>query len=178
MMTSILKKLRDLMLAFWVLLYVIFEELVWDLVAKPIFGYLRDLKLLHAVENKVLALNPLTLLILFLVLFIQVEGLGILALSLMAQGKAVLGIALYMAKLPIAAFTFWLFRISKETLMTFSWFKYSYGAMERLIDSIKASRFHQGIVAKVSQLKQWLKTRINEIKKLVVHAKEVLKIFL
>ena len=131
-MKNILKKLTDLILAFWVLLYVIFEELVWDLVAKPIYDCLRGLKILHAIEVKVLTLTPLTLLIVFLVLFVQVESLGILALSLMAQGNPIMGITLYVAKLPIAAITFWLFRVSKDILMTFAWFKYSYEELNAL----------------------------------------------
>ncbi|MDO8845874.1 MAG: hypothetical protein Q7U98_09180 [Methylicorpusculum sp.] len=174
-MKKVLKKLSDLILAFWILLYVIFEELVWDLVAKPIYQYLRGLKLLYAVEIKVKSLEPLTLLILFLVLFFLVEGLGILALSLIAQGNPLVGIALYIAKLPIAAFTFWLFRVSKEILMAFAWFKYSYERLDYFIDVIKASQFHQRIVATVNRFKVWVKAQLGGIKQRLGIAVETLK---
>lgn len=174
-MKKVLKKLSDLILAFWILLYVIFEELVWDLVAKPVYQYLRGLKLLHALEIKVKSLEPLTLLILFLVLFVLVEGLGILALSLIAQGNPIAGITLYIAKLPIAAFTFWLFRVSKEILMAFAWFKYSYDRLDYFIDVIKASQFHQRIVATVNRFKAWLKVSLGEFKQRVGVAVQALK---
>jgi len=158
-MKRIVEQFSRLILAFGVFLYVVFEELVWDLIAQPVYAYLRDLRLLQRIEVKVLSLKPLTLLSLFLLLFIQVEGLSIFALGLLAQGRPVLGISLYLAKLPIAAFTFWLFRISKEILMTFAWFKFSYETMAQAVDFIKATSIHKNIVAWVMQIKQWLKSK-------------------
>jgi len=41
-------------------------------------------------------------------------------------GKVIAGTTLYAGKIPVAAVTFWLFRVSKEKLMTFVWFKQAY----------------------------------------------------
>lgn len=173
-MNKLFDKLSRLFLTVWVVLYVIFEELIWDLVAEPIYNYVRNLRLLQAIEIRVKTLKPLTVLILFLVLFIQVEGLGVLALGLIAQGNPVLGVSLYLAKLPVAAFTFWLFRVCKDILMTFAWFKYSYEGLEKVIGIIKASNIHQKIVAVIIQTKAWLKSKIQTIKQTLRSAKVAL----
>ncbi len=173
-MKKLLNQLFRLILTFWVFLYVVFEELIWDSVAEPIYNYVRQLRLLQAIESRVNKLKPISVLILFLILFVQVEGLGILALALMAQGNPVFGIALYLAKLPVAAFTFWLFRVCKDTLMTFAWFKYSYEALERLIAFIKASDIHQHIIGMIVELKNWLKSHTKIIRQTFSSAKTAL----
>lgn len=152
-------------------LYVIFEELIWDLVAEPIYNYVRNLRLLQKIERQVKTLKPLSVLILFLILFIQVEGLGILALGLIAQGNPTLGVTLYLAKLPVAAFTFWLFRVCKDILMTFAWFKYSYDGLEKLIAFIKASEIHQNLIAIIIRAKTWIKSQAKKFKQTLSIAK-------
>ena len=163
-MRTFLNQLFRLILTVGVFLYILFEELIWDQVAEPIYNYVRSLRLLHAIENRVKTFKPISILILFLALFIQVEALGIVALGMIAQGNPVLGVALYLAKLPVAAFTFWLFKVSKDILMTFAWFKYSYDSLETGIAFIKASAIHQSIMALLVRTKTWLKEKIQSMK--------------
>ena len=170
-MKRILNQFGRLILTFGVFLYVVFEELVWDLIAQPVYEYLRALRLLQRIEGKIVNFKPLTLLVLFLLLFIQVEALGILALGLIAQGDPVVGMSIYLAKLPIAAFTFWMFRVSKHILMTFDWFKRNYQLMERGIDFIKSSNIHKSMVALILQVKTWLKSKSLFLKQVLVSIK-------
>lgn len=170
-MRTFLNQLFRLILSVGVFLYILFEELIWDQVAEPIYNYVRSLRLLHAIENRVKTFKPISILILFLALFIQVEALGIVALGLIAQGNPVLGISLYLAKLPVAAFTFWLFKVCKDILMTFAWFKYSYESLETGIALIKASAIHQNIIALLVRTKTWLKHKIQSVKAAVMVAK-------
>ncbi len=173
-MKNFFHKISRSILFVGVFLYVVFEELVWDLLAEPIYNYVRNLRPLQAIERAVKNLTPLTVLILFLALFIQVEGLGVLALALMAQGKPILGVILYLAKLPVAAFTFWLFRVCKGILMTFVWFKFGYERLERLIHFLKSSEIHQRIITIAKQLKAWLKYHSQKIKQALGLAKNPL----
>jgi hypothetical protein len=96
----------------------------------------------------------------FLVLFVQVELLGLFALQLIGTGKVAAGTLLYAGKIPVAAFTFWLFRVSKEKLMTFGWFKRSYELIMLIIEKIKHSAIHQRIAARLKQVKAWLKIKL------------------
>ena len=83
--------------------------------------------------------------------------LGIFALQMIGTGNVIAGTALYAGKIPVAAFTFWLFRISKEKLMTFEWFKQAYDLVISVIVKIKMSAIHQRIVARLKSVKEWLK---------------------
>lgn len=153
-MANFLKKISNLFLGFWVFIYILLEELIWDTIAIPVFRFVHSLKFLQRIESSVVDLNRYVLLCIFLFLFIQVELLGFIAIGLLAKGSLVFGITLYIGKIPVAAFTFWLFRIAKAKLLTFHWFKKSYDFLMWIIDSIKASSMHQRIIAYIVILKQ------------------------
>lgn len=156
----ILTKITNLFLAFWVAVYIILEELVWDTLAQPIYDYIHSLRILQKLEASIETFNRYTLLVIFLALFIQVELLGIISLKMITQGNISEGVVLYIGKIPIAIFTFWLFRISKEKLISFIWFKYSYDLLTAIIDKIKTSAVHQNILARIKAIKSWLKQQV------------------
>lgn len=169
-MAKLIKKISNLFLGFWVFIYILLEELIWDTIAIPVFRFVHSLKVLQRIESSVVDLNRYMLLCIFLFLFIQVELLGFIAIGLLAKGSLVFGITLYIGKIPVAAFTFWLFRIAKAKLLTFAWFKISYDFLIWVIDSIKSSAMHKRIVSHIVNVKQklekllprnWIRT-INE----------------
>ena len=97
---------------------------------------------------------------LFLALFTQVELLGIFALKLIATGKILAGTMLYAGKIPVAAFTFWLFRISKVKLMSFYWFKQAYDGTMAIIELIKSSAIYRRVAARLKAVKEWVNNRL------------------
>ena len=97
------------------------------------------------------------MLILFLVLFALVELIGIVAIGLFAQGQVVLASAVYFGKIPLTAFTFWLFKIAKDKLMGFAWFKFCYEWLMAVLLKIKTSAIYVNIKAKIVSVK----TRFN-----------------
>jgi hypothetical protein len=155
-MAKFIKKISNLFLGFWVFIYILLEELIWDTIAIPVFRFVHSLKVLQRIESSVVDLNRYALLCVFLFLFIQVELLGFIAIGLLAKGSLAFGITLYIGKIPVAAFTFWLFRIAKTKLLTFAWFKISYDFLIWIIDTIKTSAIHQSIVGQIVNLKQKL----------------------
>lgn len=161
MLKKIVAKIADILLGLLVTIYIVLEELVWDNIAEPIYAFIHGLKILQKVEALIYRLDRHALLVLFLALFAEVEVQGIFALKLMSTGKVLAGTALYIGKFPVAAFTFWLFNISKEKLMTFGWFKQSYELLMRVIDKIKASAIHRRIIARLKSVKAWLKSRLT-----------------
>ena len=161
MLKKIITRFADIVLGILVTVYIILEELVWDNIAEPIYSFIHGLSILQKAEEFINQLNRHVLLVLFLTLFTQVELLGIFALKLIGTGKIIAGTTLYAGKIPVAAFTFWLFRVSKEKLMTFGWFKQAYDLIISIIEKIKMSSIHQRIAARLKSVKEWLKIQLS-----------------
>ncbi|MBL1262734.1 hypothetical protein [Candidatus Methylomicrobium oryzae] len=160
MIKKFFAKAFDIVLGILVTVYIVLEELVWENIAEPIYRFIHGLAILKKPEEFIRGLDRHVLLAVFLVLFIQVELLGLFALQLIGTGKILAGTMLYTGKIPVAAFTFWLFRISKEKLMTFGWFKRSYELILSIIEKIKSSSIYLRIEARLKQVKAWLKVRL------------------
>lgn len=157
MLNTLYRKLVNALLTVLVLIYLILEELVWERIAEPIYGFIRGLKILHKLETVILRLNRYALLIFFLALFIAVEFLGIIAIGLFAQGQVLIATIIYAGKIPIAAFTFWVFKIAQDKLMTFVWFKFCYEWLLAQLHKIKTSVIYLKIKAKTVGVKFWFK---------------------
>jgi hypothetical protein len=160
MLRKIIAKIADIILGILVTVYIVLEELVWENIAEPIYRFIHGLAILQKPEEFIRQLDRHVLLAMFMILFIQVELLGLFALQLIGTGKVVAGTMLYAGKIPVAAFTFWLFRVSREKLMTFGWFKQSYELILLIIEKIKLSDIHQRIATRLKQVKAWLKIRL------------------
>ncbi len=122
-----------------VFLFIVFEEFIWEGIAVPVGEYLRSLRLLQALEHVVRRMNRYLILVLFVLLFGGVELAGVTAGVLVVQGMVLSGLLLYGLKIPIAAFTFWLFGVSREKLLSFPWFHWTYERILTLFDWFKAT---------------------------------------
>lgn len=158
MLKTLYLKVANTLLTVLVFIYLIFEELIWERIAEPIYGFIRELKILHKLEIVILNLNRYALLIFFLALFAAVEILGVVAIGLLAEGQVILATVIYAGKIPIAAFTFWVFKIAQDKLMTFAWFKFCYGWLLAQILKIKTSTIYVNIKIKIVSVKSWFKS--------------------
>ena len=175
MLIKIIAKITDIALGILVTIYIVLEELIWENIAEPIYTFIHGLSILHKAEAFISELNRHVLLVLFLTLFIQVELLGIFALQMIGTGNVIAGTALYAGKIPVAAFTFWLFRISKEKLMTFEWFKQAYDLVISIIVKIKMSSIHKRIAARLKSVKEWLKIRLYSPRLYLINLLKILR---
>jgi hypothetical protein len=157
MLSAIKHRFISLLQLLLVIIYIIFEELIWEGIAKPIYDAIHALKILQRLESKLKSVNPSMILIIFILLFVIVEAIGIYAGMLFVSGQMVLGLFLYISKIPIAAFTFWLFRITEEKLMQFEWFKWMYDWIMKAIDWIKSSEIHQKTIEYIIETKTSIK---------------------
>ena len=148
------KRAVHILLTVLVFFYIIFEELVWETIARPIYDYIHSLKLLRKIEKQIHHLHPWLLLGIFLLIFASVELLGIMAGVLLVQGNIVLATLMYITKIPIAAFAFWLFRVSQDKLLSIGWFSYAYGYVMEKIEWIKESDIYHAVKARISQIKE------------------------
>jgi len=151
------RKLLNFLLTLVVLLYIVFEELIWERFAQPIINYIDSLKILKKLEVYLQTVNSKLILVIFIVMFVIVEFQGLYAGALLIEGKVLEGALLYAGKIPVAAFTFWLFRVTKHKLMEFGWFEKSYLWMMSVIDKIKSSDVYKKIKAKTAQIKVYVK---------------------
>jgi hypothetical protein len=156
-MNKILDALGHYFLSFLVLIFIVSEELVWERFAQPIFRYIHSLKLLQKLEVYLQAVNGVVILFVFIVLFAITELQGIYAGVLFFKGKILLWALIYAGKIPIAAFTFWLFRVTKPKLMAFGWFKTSFDFLMRGIEWVKNTDTYKAIKTKSVEIKKYFK---------------------
>jgi hypothetical protein len=148
-----------------VLTYLTFEALIWEGVAKPIYRRIHALRLLQLLEKRILRLPAHLILVLFVLLLVMVEGVGLYAGILFVSGKVLLGLLLYLTKIPVAALTFWLFRISEAKLMRFAWFAWTYEKIVTAIGWLKQWDIYIEMTQKLKALKQRLKEKLSLIKR-------------
>jgi len=164
MLTTIKNKLGSLLQLILVIIYIIFEELIWEGIAKPIYEAIHSLKILQKVEAKLQHANASVILVIFVVLLSIVEAFGIYAGMLFVSGQAALGLALYISKIPIAAFTFWLFRVTEDKLMQFGWFKWLYTKMMDAIEWLKTRDVYVQTMERLKRIKEKVKMSIRAFK--------------
>lgn len=156
-LSSIKNRLISIIQLILVFIYIIFEEIIWDGIAKPIYEAIHSLQVLQKLEIKLQSVNPSFILFIFVILLVIVEAFGIYAGMLFVSGQMVFGMALYISKIPIAGFTFWLFRVTEDKLMQFGWFKWLYDFIMRGIDWLKSSAIHKSTMAYLARMKLWFK---------------------
>jgi hypothetical protein len=164
MLITIKNKIISLLQLILVLIYIIFEEIIWEGVAKPIYEAIHSLEILKKIEIKLQTVSPSVILVLFVGLLSIVETFGIYAGILFVSGQVMLGLSLYLSKIPIAAFTFWLFRVTEDKLMTFAWFKWLYDKMMSGIDWLKSRQVYIATMQRLNRVKTKIKHALKKIK--------------
>ncbi|HIP18793.1 MAG TPA: hypothetical protein EYG78_05590 [Sulfurovum sp.] len=164
MLSTIKHKLISLLQLILVLIYILFEEIIWEGISKPIYEFVHSLKILQRVEYLLHAVNAYVILVIFVLMLGLVEALGIYAGLLFVSGKMWHGLSLYLTKIPIAAFTFWMFRITEDKLMTFGWFKWLYGKVMAVIDWLKSLDIYIATMEKLGVYKRKIKAFKIDIK--------------
>lgn len=156
-MNKILKKFTHYFLVFAVLGYIVYEELIWERLAQPIVRTIQSLKLLRKLEAQLKRIHGGFILLVFVSLFVMVELQGVYAGVMFFEGKFILWLLIYAGKIPVAAFTFWLFRVTKPKLMAFAWFKTMFDALMRGIDWLKSTEIYINIKIKSAEIKTYIK---------------------
>lgn len=137
--------------------YILFEELIWNVLAKPILLWFKKLVLLESLKNRLLAMHRYYLLAVFIVILVIAEGLGLLSGYCFINGYLLLGLVIYGLKIPTAAFTFWLFDQTKDRLLKFDWLKASYDFIMDWVDKFINSALHIYIKSRIQSVKLKIK---------------------
>ena len=166
---NLLKKLLFLIQITLILIYVTLEELVWERFAEPIFKYIKYLKPFEKLEQLLNKSNRYVVLILFIVLLVVGEGLGLLTPIIALKGYPILAIALYTFKLIIVAFAFWVFNTQKKLLLSFKFVAYLYEKLMLLIDWIKSTYVYIYTKELIYKIKIYIKVKYRNIKNYILN---------
>ncbi len=147
-----------------VFLFILFEEIIWEGIAEPIYNRIASMHVLRKIERGVNLLPRSIVLILFLSLLLGVEGAGLFAGVLFVQGYILFGLLLYITKIPIAAFTFWLFKVSREKLLSYTWFAWLYDKLMQGLAWLKEREIYKESMEMLGLLKIKIKSIISKIK--------------
>lgn len=147
-----------------VVIFIVFEEIIWEGLAKPIYIFIHELHILQNLQTKLQSVNRYVILILFVILLVGVEAAGITAGIMAVKGMVVSAALLYALKIPIAAFTFWIFRATEKKLLSFAWFKWAYEKIITFFEWIKSTEIYQSTVKMTKELKSNIKAFIRNFK--------------
>ncbi|BAF71333.1 hypothetical protein [Sulfurovum sp. NBC37-1] len=164
MLSTIKHKLITLLQLLLVIIFILFEEIIWEGVAYPVYKYVHSLKILQKVEAKLHGVNRYVILVIFVVMLASVEAFGLYAGYMFVSGHILMGLALYLTKIPIAAFTFWMFRVTEDKLMRFGWFKWIYEKIMAAIDWLKSLDIYQSMMLKIKMTKEKIRQFWRSVK--------------
>lgn len=138
--------------------FIIFEELIWNVLAQPLINWLNQLKIFEKLRRFFWVMHPNLVLFVFIVIFLVTEVLGILSGLTVVSGRVIWGVLIYLMKVPVAAFTFWLFDLTKPKLMTFDWLKSVYDVLMRWKEVIEDSDMYSNLKHSVHSAREKIKT--------------------
>ena len=164
MLSTIKNRLTSLLQLILVIIYIIFEEIIWEGIAKPVYDKIHALQIIQRMEHVIEKIPSYGILVIFSLLLLLVQGAGIFAGVLFLSGKILFGLLLYLSKIPIAAFTFWIFRISEDKLMHFGWFKWLYEWIMKAIEWLKTREMYVKTMERLLEVKKSIKITIQTIK--------------
>ena len=147
-----------------VFLFIVFEEIIWEGIAKPIYNKIESLKITQKLEVKIQDTDRYVVLAVFSSLLLAVEAAGLLAGVFFLQGQILVGLLLYVAKIPIAAFVFWLFKAGKEKLLSFDWFNWSYKKIMAGLDWLKERESYKRMMIYMLEVKSKIKENWKVVK--------------
>jgi len=160
MFQILIDKLFHLILTIIIIGYIVFEEMIWERFAQPIIRFFTRLKILQKTSAFLKTVDSKIILAIFVSMFVVVELLGLFAASQFLQGKIIVGLFVYAGKVPVSAFTFWLFREVNSKLMEFEWFEKAYNFVLLFIERITHSQTYLDIKKRALSMKVFIREKL------------------
>lgn len=152
------RKIKHILVLFTVITYILFEELVWNKIAEPVYSFLKNLKFYELFLSYIhLSANRYTVLLLFVMPFVAGEFLGILSAVLAASTHILLAIVVYALKIPLVVIAFAILKAGDSKLESFALFSAARRAVIIIMEKIKSSTIYQ----KIKQLSNHIKYKIS-----------------
>lgn len=146
-MNNIIKYFKILL----VILFIIFEEILWNKVGKPIYELIKSLRLMVKFKEWVGEFkHRYALLVIFITPFVLMEIMSLLSLKSFATGAIGMGISLYVVKLVLTVPVVIIFNSGKKQLVSFFPIRYGYG----MIINLKRSSTFRNVKKFTKKVKQ------------------------
>jgi len=116
-----------------VVLFIIFEEVLWNNVAVPIYNNIVSLRITHRFREYITSIEKKYLLLLIFITPVFVDIiLSVMFTSAMAHGLLFAAIGIYIIKALVSIIMIIIFQIGKKQLTEFYLIRYSYGLILKL----------------------------------------------
>lgn len=156
------------MVYLFVMLFIVFEEYIWDKIFKYIYIKIKNLDLISDFKEYLLKEdNRYIILLIFLLPFMIMEGVSILGLIFIGKGFIILGLSMYLIKILATIPVVIIFNSGKKRLLSFYLIKLGYF----LILKFKRSKIYRNTKKNIINYK-------NDFKKVIlIKFKEIKAIF-
>ena len=152
-----MRAIRHALIGVIVVLYLLFEELIWETLVDPLVRALRRFALyrrfLDYIHERA---SPRVVLVLFVIPFVMGEGASLLSALLLAQWHVILAVMVYMLKIPLVIVALGIFQQGREKLLDhYRWFAWLYWRLLSGLSWIKATpmyHFAMGIFQKIKRV--------------------------
>jgi len=136
LINTLLKKLIIFLEMSLVLIYLVFEEILWNRIGQPLYKRIKCLKLYSRFEAYLNSdINPWILLSIFLLPFVLMEVMAVLAGKMFLTGHFYLGLFFYSLKAAATVPVVTIFSLGKEKLLQFKIIKLGYNMILWLIET-------------------------------------------
>jgi len=153
---SILNTIKVVFELLLVIGFIVFEEIIWKKLVYPIKEWFASLKVFIKLQAWIEKQDTISTLVYFMLPFIAAELLSIYSGTLIVTGHIMVGLALYIAKIPVAGVAFWIFSFSKDKLLSLDWFNTLYLLVIRGFDWIKSTAIYKRVKANIAKIKEYI----------------------
>ena len=160
-----MRVIRNFFISLLAFIYLILEYIFWDTILQPIYLKFKELQLYKSFLVWISQQNKYFILIIFILFFGISEVMGVLALAVLAQGMIGLFIFIYIVKFIPVAVAFTVLENSKESLLTISWFAFSYHLTMKVIHIIKTNQLFLQSKAFLDKIKNRLAVIVSFFRK-------------
>jgi hypothetical protein len=162
-------RIRNTLLTFLILIYILFEELIWERAVVPVVGFISRFHLYCSfLEYIELRAGRFTVLILFIVPFVVGEIIGIMSGILAARLYLLSAVLLYMCKIPLIVVALAILQRGKKKLLTFDWFALCYGWVITQLEKLHQSQLYQQIHLMMAGLRRQFSSRSSQTARRIV----------
>jgi len=155
-----LNKIKIFLEFLGIIIFILFEELIWDKFIYPFKNFLSKIISQH-IKVWIAARTSYQGLILFIIPFVIAESLGFISAYYISLGYVLIAIIIYLIKIAIASISFLIFNILKEKLLTIYYFERSYYYINFIFNYLKNTYVYINIKNKYSLFKKYFKNKNN-----------------
>lgn len=142
--------------------FIVFEEIIWEGIVIKIYNKIVKLGFFQELQKWIELQNTYTTLVIFVVPFIFAELMSLYSGTLIVTGNILLGVILYIVKLPVAGVTFWIFSFSKVKLLSIDWFNTLYELLIRFFNWVKSTKIYTKVKDRINEVKEYIKNLKGE----------------